>query len=574
MTTLPAGTDRRPQAIELTPIDLVPDDATGDGPDPRRTFDADRWRILEDAQREADTMFAQYQLSQLLASGDSLETMAAAVLEELVRNTDAAAGAVWLSQPDGKSMSLVGVHLDSAPGTISGPASIAGIPVPATFAAIDHAIGWASGTGWFGVTLDESRDLGARGLQREAIGFLALDAGTGRRLAGDHARFLGLVRHELAMAFRAAQLREVLAGERAILSAILDGASDSILAVDGERYVVRLNPAAAALLGARHAVGERCETVLGCRQPSLVAARAPAEPASLACGERCPFAEVLAGAPPVANRERDVPGRDGPVPVAGSYARMPGGEDGAVGVLRDLRPSRELDELKSSFVAAVSHELRTPLALISGYAQTLQHLDLDEARRRHYVEQITVTTDRLTGLVNQILEIARLEGDRLRLHRQPVSLAALVRDTTAQLRAEQDVAIDIDIAEDLPAAEADPEHLGQVIDNLVGNALKYAGRAAPVRILARTRAGDLVVSVVDSGPGIAAGERPLVFERFFRGRSVAQSRTPGSGLGLFLCRRIVEAHGGRIWLDEVATGTSVSFNLPVARSFGADRSVD
>lgn len=532
----------------------------GIGTPPR---DTERWRILEDAQRDADTMFAQYQLSQLLASGDALGMMADAVLEELVRNTGAIAGALWLARPGTSTLGLVTSPRESPTAAGADIVPAASMP-PAAFPSASAAAEWARTADWYGVPLDESRDLGSRGLQRHAIGFLALDAGTGRQVGGDHARFLSLVRHELALAFRAAQLREILVHERQMLSAILDGASDPIVAVDAASRVVRLNPAAAALLEASHPIGDHCGSVFGCHQPELVAARAPGEPAALACGERCPFGEVLAGAAPIADRERDVPGRDGPVPVAVSYARMPGDDAGAVGVLRDLRPSRELDELKSSFVAAVSHELRTPLALISGYAQTLLHIELDADRQRHYLGQIMSTTDRLSALVDQILEVVRIDSDGLRLDRRPVSVASIVRREVQDLHdGELGQRLRLDLPSDLPAVEADEAHIGQVVDNLVSNAFKYS-LGSTITIRGRARGGEVAVSVLDDGPGIPSDERDLVFERFFRGRAVAQSRTPGSGLGLFLCRRIVEAHGGRIWLDPVPNGTSISFSLPAA----------
>ncbi len=534
---------------------------------------ADRWRILADAQREADTMFAQYQLSQLLASGDSLWMMTRAVLHELVRNTQASVGALWLAPPGSSTLELVSVAQEDA-GPVTDGRSVAGDGIPATFASAAAALLWARARDWYAVTLEETHDTGAGALRSEATGVVALLPAPGGRLASDHARLLGLVRHELATALRAAQLREMLVRERAMLSAILDGASDAIVAVDAGLCVVRVNPAALALLDVANPVGMTCESLLGCRRPLLVLAHRPGIPPALACGDHCPFEEVLSGAPPIAGRERELQGREGPVPVAGSYALMPG-ESGAVGVLRDLRPGRELDDLKSSFVAAVSHELRTPLALISGYVQTLINLEFDEERRRYYLEQIQAVTERLTGLVNQILEIARLESDQLQLDRHPASLAAIVAGATAEL-GDGAVAppIGLQVPLDLPPLWVDPDRLQQVVSNLLSNAIKYAGPRASIHVRARkAEDGRVVVSVVDNGPGVAEDERPFVFERFYRGRAVGQSRTPGSGLGLYLCRRIIEAHGGEIWLDEPKAGASVSFSIPMAVNVRSGRAL-
>jgi signal transduction histidine kinase len=178
---------------------------------------------------------------------------------------------------------------------------------------------------------------------------------------------------------------------------------------------------------------------------------------------------------------------------------------------------------------------------------------------------LSETTDRLTGLVNQILEIARLDSDRLRLERRPVALQAIVAEAMAELNGTAPMKVGLDVPAGLPALDVDPDRLRQVVVNLVGNAHKYGGPVTGIGLRARVeRPGWVTVTVADDGPGIPADERSLVFERFFRGRSVGQSTIRGSGLGLYLCRRIAEAHGGQIWLDDVPAGTSVSFSVPLA----------
>ncbi|HEX5465074.1 MAG TPA: ATP-binding protein [Candidatus Limnocylindrales bacterium] len=535
-------------------------------------LEAERWHILRDAQQEADTMFAQYQLSQLLATGDSLRDMAEAVLEELARGTGAAAAALWLTAPGTRTMRRVAVEVGAgAPGAGAsgvgdggdGPVSAS---VPGQLADAAAAEAWCAGHGWYGVALEEQRDLGEGGLVPLAVGFVGLAAPAGRSLAADHARFLALVRHELAIAFRAAQLREALVHERATMGAILDGARDAIVAVDDQRRVVRLNAATVRLTGqdGEAAIGRTCQELLGCAVPAGQAA------GTLLCGARCPFAEVLEGGDPVAEREVEVLGADRtPIPVAGSYARMSGGPGGAVSVLRDLRPTRQLDQLKASFVAAVSHELRTPLALIRGYAQSLEQLELSETTRRTYVQRIERTTERLGGLVDQIMEIARIDSDSLSLDLHPVALAALIRRLARELGAAPGrPTIRASLEADLPAVTADEGRAAQVLINLIDNAVKYGPPDAPVRVVAERPGGgdEVVVRVIDAGPGIDDEEREHVFERFYRGRRVRESSRPGSGLGLYLCRRLIEAQGGRIWLDDVPRGTSIAFSLPVAEA--------
>jgi signal transduction histidine kinase len=192
------------------------------------------------------------------------------------------------------------------------------------------------------------------------------------------------------------------------------------VAVDADLRVVQLNAAASRLLrvDAAAATGARCRDVLGCQLP----AEAPSGPERLRCGEACPFAEVLTTGLAIVAREQTVRARDPePILVAASYAPTAGGPVGAVAVIRDLRPSLALDQMKSSFVAAVSHELRTPLALISGYAQSLLHLDLDPGTARRHLEQIEDAVGRLTELVDRSLDTSHLE--------RPARHASVVQST-------------------------------------------------------------------------------------------------------------------------------------------------
>ena len=526
-------------------------------------LEADRWRSFEDAQREADTMFAQYQLSQLLASGAGVSELSAAVLDELLRHDEARAGALWLSPPGGGPLSLMaavraGAGVDRQPAGDKVAPELARVPV--TFADAAAAVAWCRDAGWSGVPLEESRDTGDA-FEVRTVGFVALlgDPAAGR---DELPRFLPRVRHELAIAFRAAQLRETLTRERSLLSAILDGATDAIVAVDGQRIVVRLNQAALALLDVPpDSVPAPCHELLGCTVGATAGGGARPR-----CGTRCPFEEILAGGSPIVGREQAVLGRNGEeIPVVVSYARMTGPDAGAVAVMHDLRASRALDELRSSFVAAVSHDLRTPLALITAYVDTLLGLDLDESTRHRSVEGIGKAAERLTSLVNEILDVAHLESDRIAVRREPASISAIISRVASEFGDAPGMPpIEVSVPPDLPPVHVDADRIAQVLDNLVANAAKYGGAVAPITIRAARHEGGVVVSVEDEGTGIGPSERERVFERFYRGRQARGGGTPGSGLGLYVCRRLVEAHGGSIWVDDREHGTSISFTLPVA----------
>jgi len=211
------------------------------------SLEDERRRTFDESQREGDAMFAQYQLSQLLASGEDLAKLAPAVLAEIARTSGAGSAALWLAAPARRTLHLVASLGPADESTASGPDDRD--ELPPSFADSATAGRWAARAGWFGVALEESRALGVGGEGHVALGYLAIRPARGRKLDPGHAHYLGLVRRELALAFRAAQLRGALLHERATLAAILDGASDAIIAVDSDARITRLNGAAARLVG-------------------------------------------------------------------------------------------------------------------------------------------------------------------------------------------------------------------------------------------------------------------------------------------------------------------------------------
>jgi PAS domain S-box-containing protein len=499
-------------------------------------------RAFDDAQREADAMFAQYQLSQLLASGGRRAELAMIVLAEIVRLCGAAAGALWLREPGGHLFRPAGAT-EAAPVAQPDGGPLTQEAVRGVAAATDAAC----------LPLGEE----------PPEGLLALWPASGSTLDAEGLRVVQLSRHELAVAFRGAQLRETLDRERHELSAIVDGATDAIIQVDEACRVVRINPAARQLLGPRaddgENVGRRCSDVLRCEQ-----AGAHAE-------EACPLAEVIRSGQPIAYREAAVLDCSGAVIcVAGGYSRAasePGGPVRATAILRDISAVRALEQLRETFVATVSHELRTPLALIRGYTDTLLHLALAPGEQRQYLERIDQATQRLTTLVTEILDIAHLQADPLILQRAPTPFASLVARLRGDLAATgQDLRLATDMADDLPLLDVDAARVGQVFENLVANALKYAPPGSLITIGASASADWLTATVDDEGVGIPESDRALVLEPFHRAGNVRESSIQGTGLGLYICRRLVEAHGGKLWLGERPdgrAGTRVSLTLPV-----------
>jgi signal transduction histidine kinase len=244
----------------------------------------------------------------------------------------------------------------------------------------------------------------------------------------------------------------------------------------------------------------------------------------------------------------------------------PEGLKGRIWTLREVTADRELDRMRDAFVATVSHELRTPLTSISGFLEML--LDEEHAlgeSGRQYLDVIRRSTDRLHALVEDLLLIAQIEAHRIELELSPVDMGALARTTAESARpAAADKGIEIDVRVDSPPrVEGDAVRLGQVLDNLVSNAVKFSSEGGRVVITAEADGDRARVTVSDNGIGIPADEQPQIFSRFFRASTATRGAIPGTGLGLAISRALVEQHGGTISLSSrEGEGTEISISLP------------
>ena len=253
------------------------------------------------------------------------------------------------------------------------------------------------------------------------------------------------------------------------------------------------------------------------------------------------------------------------------------GESGsAIGrglLLRDITREHELNEFKTTLLAAVGHELRTPLAAIKGHVSTLLQGDVlwPLADQRHFLQTISGETDRLVQLVNNLLDLTRQEAGLLLLNRLPTSLQDIVEKTVKQLN-QYDAMISIHIPDDLPLIDVDKGRIEVVLNNLVSNARMYG--EGEVNISAWSRDDVIIVSISDNGPGIPPDELPHIFERFFRARHGRQQHSGGTGLGLAICKAFVEAHGGTISAESNTPGTTISFSLPIASANQVVRDVN
>jgi signal transduction histidine kinase len=228
---------------------------------------------------------------------------------------------------------------------------------------------------------------------------------------------------------------------------------------------------------------------------------------------------------------------------------------------RAVEEHRRLSSLRADFVSLVSHELRTPMAALVGAAMTVRDRwrVLAEEQREALLALIVAETERLSSLVSDVLDTSRLEAGTFTYRFGRVDLEGLLTEATAAAGlAQTEVPVVLQVPQHLPAVEGDPERLRQVLSNLIDNAVKYSPAGEPVEVRARLDDGRVVVSVADHGPGIAAENQQLVFEKF--GRILGPTAKPGSGLGLYIARTIAEAHGGELAVES-APGQGATFTL-------------
>jgi two-component system phosphate regulon sensor histidine kinase PhoR len=251
----------------------------------------------------------------------------------------------------------------------------------------------------------------------------------------------------------------------------------------------------------------------------------------------------------------------------------------AVVLVAGAQRARRLAQQQLEFVASVTHELNTPLAGIRSAGQNLSAgIITDPAQVQHYGEMIDQEGRRLAAIVAQVLDFAGIESGRRVYAADALALGPLVDEVVADLGLtleQSGISLERELPPELPAVRGDATALRRVITNLLTNAIKFASSGKRVSLRARTRpdGAAVVLRVEDAGPGIPPGERERVFEPFYRGSAAQRNDAPGSGLGLSLVRRIVRAHGGRVWIEEAAAGgAAVVVELPAAPTDGGGRS--
>ncbi len=333
-----------------------------------------------------------------------------------------------------------------------------------------------------------------------------------------------------------------LEAEESLLTAVFDSLNEGVLAVDGRQRVVRINATGRRLLRVRTATPFELDYLPRDRV------------------FRQALTSALAGHVTEAV-ETSVEGRT----LALTARPLPSG--GAVLALLDLTSTRRLETVRRDFVANVSHELRTPLTVVGGFAETLTDEDLPPERRRQFAETILANTQRMQRIVDDLLDLSRIESGGWVPKPVAVDVQAAATDVMVPSRpvaAAKGIALDICVADDARTALADPTALRQVLANLIENAVRHT-QVGTVTVSTRRDATGVWVSVSDTGVGIAAEHLPRIFERFYRVDRSRSRAAGGTGLGLSIVRHLAEAHAGRVQADsQLGRGTTVAVFFPDA----------
>ncbi|HEX9115753.1 MAG TPA: ATP-binding protein [Anaerolineae bacterium] len=377
----------------------------------------------------------------------------------------------------------------------------------------------------------------------------------------DHS-VLGSFADQAAIAVRNAQLYQQVSTEKQQLDAIIERSADGVMILDPALHIRVFNQALTRMTGwpAERALGRPCYEVLSLEVTS----------GQNLCGAEVGKATFPDGKPVSAEGTLTRPGGS-QIAVSVTYTPLyyeDGELSNVIANVVDITRFREAEEMKSTFVSVVSHELKTPVALIKGYADTLAREDAqwDANTARESLQIIGEEADRLNDLINNLLDASRIQAGAFKIERAELCLPVLAERVVDNFRTQTDNhRFVLDFPKDYPDVLGDEERLRQVFNNLIGNAIKYSPRGGEIRVGGWADRDWATVYVADQGIGIPAEDQANLFQRFYRVDSGLRRATQGTGLGLYLCRSIIEAHGGRIWLrSEPGKGTTMFFSLPLA----------
>jgi PAS domain S-box-containing protein len=358
-------------------------------------------------------------------------------------------------------------------------------------------------------------------------------------------------------------LAQMMAERSARLDSILGSMTDGLWVYDANGGVVDVNQAALTMFG----LASRSEAIESGSFDKFHIRYPDGRPIPR---EDLPYARALAGATVpdyLAIGRHVISGKDLDLSI-GAAPIESNGVVGAVLVIRDISALQELDRKKDEFLSVASHELRTPLTTIKGYTQLLAQTvnDLSPEDRATYLNAVLGEIDRMMGLISELLDVSRIETNRLQIDRQNIRWLEFLDRRANAFRVQNParrITFDATVAETTLAV--DPDRMRQVVDNLLSNAIKYSPEGSDIEIYTRVDDAAMLTSIVDHGIGIPRDEIPKLFERFHRARNVSSRYYGGLGLGLYIAKAIVEAHNGFITIDsEEGQGARFTIRLPLS----------
>lgn len=396
---------------------------------------------------------------------------------------------------------------------------------------------------------------------QEVLGVIFVFRSYRGRFSSEDRALLQSFASQAAIAVNNARLYTQVSDQKHFLDAVVESSADGMFILDQRYRFQRFNRSCTRL------TGYRPEDVIGKEHSEIIKWRAREPGLS--------FEDAEAGGWPLTAQaslyvEGDLERSDGGVVSVGiTYAptlTLEGNMLSIVANMRDITKFREAEELKSTFISIISHELLTPVALIKGYVGTLRREDAewDPEIIRSSLAVIEEETDRLTSLIDDLLDASRLQAGALVLNRAEVELDHLAQRIVKKFEVQTEKHnFEIRFPTEFPLVIADEDRVTQVLNNLISNAVKYSAHGGTIQINGQASEGEIRLCVRDDGPGIAPKDVPFIFDRFYRSNDAAEN-TKGTGLGLYLAKAIVEAHGGRIWVDEriKKKGASICFTLP------------
>jgi PAS domain S-box-containing protein len=396
--------------------------------------------------------------------------------------------------------------------------------------------------------------------RNEVLGVIFVFRAYRGRFSAEDRSLLQAFAAQAATAVHNARLYTQIMEQNQFLDAVLESSADGIFILDPSYRFQRFNRACVRM------TGYSTQEVLGQEHSAIIRWKRRESGMTLE--------EAEAGGWPLSAQaslytEGEMVTKDGgTLPVGITYAptfSTDGRLLSIVAIMRDISKFVEAEELKSTFISIISHELRTPVALIKGYVGTLRREDVQWDREvvEQSLQVIEEEADRLASLIDDLLDASRLQAGALALNLGEVDLEQLVSRLLQRFQTQSSKhTFQARLPRDLPLIIADEDRLRQVISNLLSNAVKYSPEGGTVTISGQVRPEEVILCVQDQGPGIDPQDRPRIFDRFYRAAD-AVKKTKGAGLGLYLAKAVVEAHGGRIWIDDtVERGTRICIALP------------